>query len=140
MTEAGKGVAAMVASCTIWGLSPLYYALLVDVPPLEVLAHRTLWSLLCFGVLLRLRRQAGWVRRCLGTPRRFILTALAAVMISANWGGFIFAVQSGRALESSLGYYMFPLVAVFLGYAVLKDRLRPLQWAAVALAFVAVSV
>ncbi|TDL86837.1 EamA family transporter RarD [Meridianimarinicoccus aquatilis] len=140
MSDGMKGVLTMIGACTIWGLSPLYYKLLSDVPPLEVLAHRTIWSLLCFAVILRLRGHRAWIRTCLGGRNRFVLTLCAAAAISVNWGGFIYAVQTGHGLEASLGYYIFPLVAVMLGFALYKDRLRPVQWVAVAMATVAVTV
>ncbi|PWR01455.1 EamA family transporter RarD [Meridianimarinicoccus roseus] len=140
MSDGMKGVLAMIGACTIWGLSPLYYKLLSGVPPLEVLSHRTLWSLACFALILHLRGQRGWVGTCLGGRSRLLLTTCAAVAIAANWGLFIFSVQSGFGLEASLGYYIFPLVAVLFGFAFYKDRLRPLQWAAVAVAAVAVGL
>lgn len=140
MSDGMKGVLAMICACTIWGFSPLYYKLLSDVPPLEVLSHRTIWSLLCFAVILRLRGRRGWVRNCIGGRNRFVLTLCASAAISANWGGFIYSVQTGHVLEASLGYYIFPLVAVMLGVVVYKDRLRPVQWGAVAMAAAAITV
>lgn len=138
MSQTRRGVLAMVLACTIWGLSSLFYKLLSPVPPLEVLAHRTLWSLVFFAVILAPQRRLGEIAQCLATPRLALVTLAAALTISANWFGFIYSVQVGRAMEASLGYYIFPLVAVLLGLAVFGDRLRPLQWAAVALATVAV--
>jgi len=130
----------MVLACTVWGLSPLFYKLLADVPPLEVLAHRTLWSLLTFAIVCALRGQVRALLSGVGDTRATIRTLAAAATISANWFGFIYAVGAGRAMEASLGYYIFPLVAVLLGRVVLGDRLRPAQWAAVALAGVGVAV
>lgn len=137
MSDANKGVMAMALACTVWGLSPLFYKLLVHVPPLEVLAHRTLWSLAFFGlVLLAQRRLAALV----GFLQRDWLTcALAAMFISVNWGLYIWSIQVERAMEASLGYYIFPLVAVFLGAVVFGERLRPAQWLAVGLALLAVT-
>lgn len=140
MSEATKGVLAMVAACTVWGLSPLYYILLSDVAPLEVLSYRTLWSLIFFAGLLALQGRLGLVAAALSTPRGFLTVAAAGVTIATNWFGFIFAIHNGLAVESSLGYYMFPLVAVVLGRLVFGEGLRPLQWAAVALAALAVGV
>lgn len=139
-SQAQSGLLAMILACMIWGLSPMFYVLLADVPPLEVLAHRTLWSLVFFVLLLGLRGQLGKIRDCLNSPTAVLLTVTAALMISSNWFGFIYSVQVGRAMESSLGYYIFPLVAVVLGLLVYRDRLRALQWIAVALAFGAVVV
>jgi chloramphenicol-sensitive protein RarD len=140
MGEAAKGVAALVLACTVWGLSPVYYAEVAHVPPLTVLAWRTLWSLVFFAVVLgaqgRLRDVAlpfrGW--------RRAGMVLVAGALISANWFGFIYAVTTGQTVESSLGYFIFPLVAVALGSLVLGERLAVQQWVAVALATVAVGV
>ncbi len=138
LSDGMKGVLAMVAACTVWGLSPLYYKLIAHVPPLEVLAHRTIWSLVALLVLLALRGHLGRLRGCLSTPQAALLTLAAAAVISTNWFGFIYSVQVGRALEASLGYYIFPLVAVLFGVLFFGDRLRVLQGVAVGLAAVAV--
>jgi chloramphenicol-sensitive protein RarD len=140
MTDAGRGVLAMVAACTIWGLSPLYYKLLTHVPPLEVLSHRALWSLAFFGLVLVLQRRLVEIPKLLSRPSRLGLVALASVMISTNWGLYIWSVQSDRVTEASLGYYIFPLVAVLFGAAIFGERLGAVRWAAVALAAGAVAV
>ncbi|MFC2967809.1 EamA family transporter RarD [Acidimangrovimonas pyrenivorans] len=139
MTEARKGILAMVGACTIWGLSPLYYKLLVAVPPGEVLSHRTLWSLAFFGIVLALQGRLAQVPRLL-SGRRALIVVLAAVAISANWFMFILSIQIDRAVEASLGYYIFPLVAVMLGVIAFGERLRPAQGMAVALAATAVAL
>ncbi|MCB1339163.1 MAG: EamA family transporter RarD [Maritimibacter sp.] len=140
MSETAKGMAAMVGATVVWGLSSMYYKLLADVPPLEVLAHRTLWSLVFFGIVLALRGRLAEVARLLASPRNLALVAFAAISISANWFMFIFSIQTGRAVEASLGYYIFPLVAVLMGMAVYGERLGRLKWIAVALATLAVAV
>ncbi|MCT8160229.1 EamA family transporter RarD [Pseudoruegeria sp. SHC-113] len=138
MTEARKGILAMVAACAIWGLSALYYRLLTHIPPLEVLAHRTLWSLVFFGLVLLAQRRLGEVRSLLVNGQALWLVALASLMISVNWFLFILSIQIGRAVESSLGYYIFPLVAVLLGAGFFGERLSRAQWIAVGLAAFAV--
>lgn len=140
MNQTTRGMAAMVGATVIWGLSPMYYKLIADVPPLEVLSHRTLWSLVFFGIVLALRGRLGELRRLLASPRNLGLVALAAVAISANWFMFIFAIQTARAVDASLGYYIFPLVAVLFGGVVFGERLGRLRWLAVALAATAVVV
>lgn len=140
MTDGMKGVLAMVCACAVWGLSPLYFKLIADVPPVEVLAHRTIWSLVALGAILGLRGRLGRVRGCLDTRRAVGLTLLAALVISTNWFGFIYAVQVGRALEASLGYYIFPMVAVLFGLFFFGDRLRVLQGVAAFMAATAVTV
>lgn len=140
MGEAGKGVMALVGACVIWGLSGMYYKLLSHVPPLEVLAHRTLWSLVFFGVVLAVQGRMGQLFGLLRSGRVVARVAIAAVMISANWFTFIFSVQTGHAVQASLGYYMFPLVAVMFGFVLLGETLSRVQWGAVALAALAVVV
>ncbi|MDZ4135215.1 MAG: EamA family transporter RarD [Paracoccaceae bacterium] len=139
MTEAGKGVGAMALACTIWGLSPLYYKLLTQVPSLELLSHRTLWSLVFFGVLLAMQGRLALVPRLLASGALPVVT-LAAVMISVNWFLFIHSVQIGKTVEASLGYYIFPLVAVMIGMIAFGERLSRGQGLAVGLALGAVVV
>ena len=134
MQDSRSGILSMVAACVIWGLSPLYYKLLVHVPPVEILAHRTLWSLVTFAGLLLVQRRIGALRGALGSARTIGSTALAALMISINWFLFILSIQIGKATEASLGYYIFPLVAVLLGLVSYGERLGRLQWIAVVLA------
>lgn len=140
MTGPARGVAAMVAACTIWGLSGLYYKLLDHVPPLEVLAHRTLWSLIFFVAVLTVQGRLGGLAAALDRPGKILRILAAALFISTNWFLFIFSVQTGRATEASLGYYIFPLVAVLLGLVAFGERLTRAQWVAVALAAAAVAV
>ena len=133
-----RGIPALIAAGTIWGLSPLYYKLLEHVPPAEVLAHRTEWSFIFFALLLFFQGRLGQLVPLVRRQWRWI--ALASIMISVNWFLFIYAIQVDRVIEASLGYYIFPLVAVAMGRLVFKERLGALQWIAVALAVLAVSV
>ena len=139
MRESAKGVMAMAAACTVWGLSPIYYKLLAEVPPLEVLSHRTLWSALLFTLVLAAQGRLGLVPAAL-RGRGLAVVALAAVLISANWFLFIFSVQIGHTVEASLGYFIFPLVAVVIGLVAFGERLGLGQGLAVALAGLAVVV
>jgi chloramphenicol-sensitive protein RarD len=138
MTGQMQGILLMIGACGIWGLSPIYYKLLLHVPAMELLAHRTFWSLVVFAGLLALQGRLGGLRAALGSPKAFLITAFAALMVTANWFLFIVSVQIEQVRETSLGYYIFPLVAVLLGVVVFRERLTVLQWAAVALATVAV--
>lgn len=140
MTEAGKGVAALVAACTVWGLSGLYYKLLAHVAPIEILAHRTLWSLVFFTLLLLVQGRLSQLRAALASVRAVGIVLFAALMISTNWFVFILSIQIGRATEASLGYYLFPLVAVGIGRVIFGERLSRMQAAAVALAALAVTI
>ncbi|MCA8884836.1 MAG: EamA family transporter RarD [Rhodobacteraceae bacterium] len=129
----------MALACVIWGLSGIFYKLLADVPPLEVLSHRTVWSMLALGGVALLRGQGAQILSCLKNPRNLATTIATALLIGCNWLGFIYSIQVGHALEASLGYYIFPLVTVLLGRMVFGDRLRPLQWLAVGMATLAVT-
>ncbi|NCQ25475.1 MAG: EamA family transporter RarD [Rhodobacteraceae bacterium CG17_big_fil_post_rev_8_21_14_2_50_63_15] len=138
MREATKGIIAMVATCTVWGLSGVYYKLLEHIPPIEILAHRTLWSVFFFTGVLLVQGRISVLCQALGTRRSFLLIGFAALMISCNWFVFITSIQIGKAVEASLGYYIFPLVAVLLGAIAFRERLGKAQLFAVALALVAV--
>jgi chloramphenicol-sensitive protein RarD len=140
MTEAGKGVAALIAACTVWGLSGLYYKLLAHVPPIEILAHRTIWSLVFFTLVLLAQGRLAQLRAALATPRAIGIVIFAALMISTNWFVFILSIQIGKATEASLGYYLFPLVAVGIGRVIFGERLSRMQAMAVGLAAIAVTV
>ncbi len=138
MTDATKGIAAMVSASVIWGLVPLYYKLLTHVPAIEILAHRTIWSLVIFAVVLMVQRRVGHIFQALKTWRSFATLAAAALLISINWFVFIWSVSAGLVTEASLGYFLFPLVAVVLGRLVLGERLVRGQWIGVCLAASAV--
>lgn len=140
MDQVKSGVFAIVMACTIWGLSPLYYKLLSDVPPLELLAHRTLWSAVLFTGVLALGGRLGDLRRGFGDPKVLRVLAIAAGFVSINWFVFIFAIQIGRATEASLGYYIFPLVAVAIGIVVFKEPAGRTRLVAFALAALGVGV
>lgn len=140
MGEAAKGVCAIAAAAVIWGLSGIYYKALDHVPPLEVLAQRTLWSMVFIGIVLLVQGRGREVGRALAVRRIWAVVPLAAVAVSTNWFGFIFSVQSGHALEASLGYYTFPLLAVALGFVALGERLSRGKVIGVALAAAAVLV
>lgn len=129
----------MVAACCIWGLSSMYYKLVAHVPPLEVLSHRTLWSLVFFGLVLSAQGRLGQLGALIVQPRAMAVVVLAAVAISTNWFFFIYSVQVGHAMQASLGYYIFPLVAVALGFVFLGERHSVVKWGAVALACLAVA-
>jgi chloramphenicol-sensitive protein RarD len=139
MTAASRGVAALILACTLWGLSPLYWALLNHVPPGELLAHRTLWSFVWFAALLALQGRAGAALALLSGPARWRV-ALAAGCITLNWFFLIAAVQWAMVTEASLGYYIFPLLAVLVGILAFGERLGRAQAAAVSLALAGVVV
>jgi chloramphenicol-sensitive protein RarD len=139
-SEVGKGTAFGFAAYLVWGIFPLYFRALDDSGALEILLHRVLWSLVSCAVLLALLRQFGQVAEIVRRPRTVALLGLAALLIAVNWGVYIYAVNSGQVIEASLGYYINPLVTVALGVLLLRERLRALQWAAVAVGVGAVVV
>ena len=124
--------AALAYAC--WGLFPLYFRLLGGIPALEVLVHRVIWSLAFVLVIIAMQHRWGWVREVIATPRMLLAFAASAVLLSINWLTYIWAVTHGHVIDASLGYFITPLVNVLLGSTVLHERLRPLQWTAVALA------
>ncbi|WP_290735191.1 EamA family transporter RarD [Amaricoccus sp.] len=130
----------MVTACVIWGLSGIFFKALAAVPPLEVLSHRVVWTVAFVGLVIAAQGRFGEVVAAARQPRTLRVLAATGLLIAANWFGFISAVQAGRALEASLGYYVFPLIAVVLGFVVLGERFTPLQGAAIALAALAVAV
>ena len=138
MREATKGIIAMVATCTVWGLSGIYYKLLTHIPPIEILAHRTLWSCAFFAFVLLVQGRLHMLGRALSGRGSVLSIAIAALMISTNWFVFITSIQIGKAMEASLGYYIFPLVAVLLGAVAFRERLGRTQLFAVGLALCAV--
>lgn len=138
MTETNKGVLAMIGCCVIWGLSPIYYSLLSDVPPLEVLSHRTLWCFVLFMIILLFQRRLRHMFRLFSSPQGVLIITIASIMISVNWFMFIYAVQIGKTVETSLGYYIFPLVMAVFGVVLFKERLTLWQTASVCLAAIAV--
>lgn len=129
----------MLAAYTAWGILPVYWKALDGVPATTILCHRIAWSVLFVGFLLVLSRRAGTLRKVLAEKRVLLLLCCSSLMIGINWLIYIWAVNEGKILETALGYYINPLVNVFIGVAFLKDRLRPAQWTAIALAAAGVS-
>ena len=140
MSEVKKGVLAMVVACIVWGLSPLYYKLLVSVPPIELLSHRTIWSLVLFALVLFIQGRLRGALGVLGNRNIMVTLFIAALMIAFNWFVFIFSIQINRATESSLGYFIFPLVSVIFGVVLFREKLGRAQMYAVMLAAVAVLI
>lgn len=140
MTEHLKGAIAMIAACTIWGLSAIYYKQLSETPPIEVLCHRTVWSVVAFTLFLRLQNRLEELKLVF-RDRKLVQTLFwAAAMISTNWFFFIWSVHNDRATEASFGYYIFPLVAVVFGLFFFNERLSLMKWVSVVLATIAVLI
>ena len=138
MSTSRAGIGFGVAAYTLWGLFPLYWGYLDAAGEVEVLAHRIIWSLVVVVVLLAV---TGGVRRLRALSRRsIVLLGVAAVVITFNWGTYIWGVVNGHVIETSLGYFINPLVTVVMGVVILRERLRAVQWAAVGLAAIAVLI
>jgi chloramphenicol-sensitive protein RarD len=138
VNEERRGTLLGVAAYLMWGLFPLYWPLLEPAGALEILAHRVVWSLVAVLLLLVV---TGRSLRSLPRARRPVLLLIAAaVLIGINWGVYIWGVNNGHVVETSLGYFINPLVSVGLGVLVLGERMRRLQWAAVGVAAVGVGV
>jgi chloramphenicol-sensitive protein RarD len=138
--ERRAGVASGLAAYGLWGLFPLYFPLLEPAGGVEIVAHRVVWSLVFVAVLLTAMRAWPQVRATVTDRRSLLVLFGAAVLIAANWLVFVYAVNSGHVVETSLGYFINPLVSVLLGVVVFAERLRRLQWVAVGIAAVAVAV
>ena len=140
MSAGRRGVLFAIAAYTIWGLFPLYWPLLKPASPVEVLAHRFVWSLVFVCVLIAFGRNWAKIRAVFRSRRTTMILGAAAVLIAGNWFTYIYGVNNGQVVETSLGYFINPLVSVVLGVLFFRERLRPAQWAATALAAVAVVV
>ncbi|TPV54366.1 EamA family transporter RarD [Aestuariibacter sp. GS-14] len=128
-----------IAAYTMWGVAPLYFKQLVEVPPTDILMHRVIWSALLLCVLLLALGQMGKMRAVFASKRLMYSLSGASVLLGANWLLFIWAINSNYMLEASLGYYINPIINVFLGRLILQERLRPLQKFAVLLAIAGVA-
>ena len=140
MSEVRRGYLYGLAAYAMWGFFPLYFKLLQPAGPLEILAHRVVWSVVFVSLLLAAMRNGRFLGRLIRDLRLFGGVALAAVLIALNWGTYIYAVNSDRVVETALGYFITPLVIVLLGVTTLGERLRPAQWVAVGIGAVAVAV
>jgi chloramphenicol-sensitive protein RarD len=138
VSQARSGFVAGVAAYLLWGLFPLYWPLLEPAAAVEILAHRIVWSVVVLAAVLTATSGFRWVWH-LGR-RRTLLLGLASVLITVNWGTYIYGVNSEHVVETSLGYFINPLVTVALAVTLLRERLRRAQWAAVAIAALAVAV
>jgi len=129
-----KGLAVAAGTFALWGVVPVYWNLLKVVPALHIVMHRIVWSALLVVGWLLLREGWRWLDAVRAQPRAMAILALTSVLIAGNWGIYIWAVNNGHVIETSLGYFINPLINVALGVLVLRERLTRLQWVAVACA------
>ena len=140
MPDPRRGFLLGVAAYALWGLFPLYWPLLEPAGAFEILAHRVLWSCLTMLALIVLVRRTPQLRAIVRDRRVRTLLTVGAVLISVNWVTYIWGVNNGRVVETSLGYFINPLVTVLMGVLVLDERLRRVQWLAIGIAVAAVVV
>jgi chloramphenicol-sensitive protein RarD len=140
VTESRRGFLLGVAAYGIWGLFPLYWPLLEPAGAVEILAHRILWTCITMGLLVLAMRRTSAVRAIVADRRVRALLVLAACLITVNWAVYIWGVNNGHVVETSLGYFVNPLVTVLMGVFILGERLRGWQWVALSVAGLAVVV
>ena len=133
-----KGILSGIGAYLIWGIMPIWLKQIKSVPAVQILAHRIVWSLLLLLIIVFLRGNWGSIRKTGNARNIFFIYLLAALLLAANWLTYIFAVNSDHIVESSLGYFINPLVNVLLGVVFFKERLRPLQWLPIGIALVGV--
>ncbi|PHS40264.1 MAG: protein RarD [Robiginitomaculum sp.] len=140
LSTAQYGLLAGIAAYVMWGFFPVYFKITQDVSPLEILAHRVVWSLPFAGVIIYFRGQWTQTWLAIRTLKTLAALTLAAILIAGNWGLYIWAVQDGQIFQASLGYYINPLIFVLVGVVFLKEKLSRLQIAAVAIAAIGVAL
>jgi chloramphenicol-sensitive protein RarD len=139
VVRARNGLLFGLASYVAWGFGPVYFKAVAMVAPLEILAHRIVWSALLLAVLLLGRRQTAALRRALSQRRTVLVLAVTTLLVAVNWLTFIWAIVNDQVLQASLGYYINPLLNVFLGWLFLGERQSRAQAAAIALAVAGVA-
>lgn len=134
-----QGILYCLGAYVLWGVLPIYWKLLQTVSALEILAHRIAWSFVFLTGLILFRQQLPGLWRAAANRRAMVINGCAAVLITVNWGTYIWGVNASRIVETSLGYYINPLISVLLGVVFLRERLRPLSCLAVGLVMLAVA-
>ena len=135
-----RGPLAAAAGFFIWGVVPVYWKQMHDISPFELIAHRATWSLFLLLGVMALQRTLGELRPAFADGRLLRNSLVSSLLLAANWTVYVWAVNTGHILESSLGYFLTPLGNVAMGYVLLHERLRPLQWSAIALAALGVGL
>jgi len=129
-----SGVFYAVLAYMAWGLLPVFFKQLIQVNAFEIVLHRMVWSVVFLLIVLTVLKRWAWLREVARQPRTLVAFAVSALLLSANWSVYVWAVQNAHVLDASLGYFILPLVNVALGFAFLNERPRPVQWLAVAVA------
>ncbi|WP_064682085.1 EamA family transporter RarD [Rhizobium bangladeshense] len=138
--DSPRGFAFALTAYLLWGFLPFYMKAVAHIQPAEVIAHRIVWSLPLAGIVLIVLGRTGDISAALRSPRMVAMGALTASLITVNWGTYVWAIGAGHSLDAALGYFINPLFSIFLGAVLLKEKLQPLQIAAIALAALAVAI
>lgn len=138
--DSPRGLAFAIAAYLMWGGLPLYLKAISHVPALEVVSHRIIWSVPVASIILIILGRTRDIQTALKSPKLLAMETLTAALISINWLTYVYAISTQRTLDAALGYYINPLFSVFLGFILLRERMRPLQWVAVCFAIGAVVV
>ncbi|WP_299948274.1 EamA family transporter RarD [uncultured Ruegeria sp.] len=139
-TDTPKGLALAVTAYVLWGFLPLYMKAIAHIGPVEVVAHRVIWSVPVAGLLLIALGRTGDLKAALRNPKMLGMAALTAALISVNWAIYVWAISSGHALDAALGYYINPLFSIALGAILLREPLNRTQLVAIGLAALGVLV
>jgi chloramphenicol-sensitive protein RarD len=135
-----NGFLFALSAYLLWGFLPLYMKALAHISPAEVIAHRILWSIPVAGLLLIILKRTDELKKAMRNPRMLGMAAVTATLISVNWGIYVWAIGTGHALDTALGYFINPLFSILLGAVILKEKLKKTQIAALSLVVVAVVI
>lgn len=135
-----KGYLYALLAYGLWGIAPVYFKALTHIGPVEIVANRVFWSVILIFFMISILAKWQRVTAVFRQPRHLFTLALTTLLIATNWLIFVYSIANNRMLEASLGYYINPLVSLFLGYVILKERHSKVKWLAVALAFIGVSI
>ncbi len=138
--DSPRGFAFALTAYVLWGFLPFFMKAVAHIPASEVVAHRIIWSVPLAGIVLVLLGRTADIKAALRTPRMLAMATLTAVLVTINWGLYVWAIAADRAIEAALGYYINPLFSIFLGAVLLKERPAPAQMVAIGLAACAVAI
>ena len=135
-----EGFIFALSAYILWGFLPFYMKAVAHIPPWEIVAHRIIWSIPLAGLIIYLLKRTADLKRVLREPKTLLQAGFCAIVLTFNWGVYVWAIVNDRAIEAALGYYINPLFSIFLAYVFLKEELDRLQWTAIVLAVIAVII
>ncbi len=133
-----SGHLAAILSYSMWGLFPIYWKFFPEVGSWDLFGHRLIWSFITLILILAVKKELPSMKRIWASPKTRLMLMASAILISSNWLLYIYAVSIGKILEASMGYFLNPLINVFMGWIILKEKIRPLQWPAIIIAMIAI--